>query len=125
MLHLAQQEVRVAEVLVEFDESVIAEDGTTYTARACGGEMPDGKWQGWIEFVPAIGDPIRSARETTQPNRRDTEYWATGLTPVYLQGSLKRTLNPTVRPVARPIDAPFFDGPAAPFVAGSPESSRR
>jgi hypothetical protein len=112
----------VAEVLVEFDESVVAEDGTAYTARACGGEMPDGKWQGWIEFVPAAGNPIRSARETTQPNRRDTEYWATGLTPVYLEGSLKRTLNPTVRPVARPIDAPFFDGPAAPFVAGSPET---
>jgi hypothetical protein len=115
----------VAEVLVEFEETVIAEDGTAYTARACGGEMPDGKWHGWIEFVPATGDPIRSARETTQPNRRDTEYWATGLSHVYLQGSLKRTLNPTVRPVARPIDAPHFDGPAAPFVARSPESSRR
>lgn len=112
----------MAEVFVDFNESVIAEDGTTYTARACGSEMPGGKWQGWIEFVPASGEPIRSARETTQPNRRDTEYWATGLTPVYLQGSLKRTLNPTVRPVAGPIDAPHFDGPAAPFVASAPET---
>lgn len=82
--------------------------------------MAGGGWQGWIEFVPASGDPVRSARETTQPNRQDTVYWATGLTPIFLQGSLRRALNPPVRPVARarPIDAPHFDGPAEPFVAG-------
>ena len=114
----------MAEILVEFDESVIAADGTTYTARACGSEMPDGKWQGWVEFVPASGDPIRSARETTQPNRRDTEYWATGLTPVYLEGSLKRTLNPAGRPMVRPVDAPHFDGPAAPFGAAARETGQ-
>jgi len=107
----------VAEVFVEFDEPVTAEDGKIYTARACGGQMAGGTWQGWIEFIPASGDPVRSARETTQPNRQDTIYWATGLTPVFLQGSLRRALNPTVRPIARPIDQPHFDGPAEPFVA--------
>jgi hypothetical protein len=84
--------------------------------------MSGNGWQGWIEFVPASGDPIRSARETTQPNRQDTIYWATGLTPVFLQGSLRRTLNPTVRPVARPIDRPYFDGPAEPFVVAAPKT---
>ena len=40
-------------------------------------------WQGWIEFIPNDGGaPVRSRRETTQPNRTDTEYWATGLTDV-------------------------------------------
>ena len=37
---------------------------------------------------------LRSPRETTQPNRQDVEYWATGLTPVYLEGALRRALNP-------------------------------
>ena len=106
----------MAEVLVEFEGSIAAPDGTHYAARACGSEMPDGKWQGWIEFIPPKGEPVRSARETTQPNRQDTVYWATGLTPVFLEGSLKRALNPTVRPLARPIDEPFFDGPAQTFV---------
>ena len=107
----------MAEVLVEFAESVSVEDGKTYTARACGAEMTDGKWQGWIEFVPEDGgDPLRSARETTQPNRQDTAYWATGLTPVYLEGSLKRTLHKLVRPVARDIAPPHFDRPAESFV---------
>lgn len=112
----------MAEIFVEFNESVTAEDGTIYLARACGGEMPGGQWQGWIEFVPAAGDPVRSARETTQPNRQDTIYWATGLTPIFLQGCLRRTLNPTVRPPARPIGKPHFDGPAEPFVAAAPDT---
>ena len=40
------------------------------------------------------GAAVRSGRETTQPNRQDTAYWATGLTPVYLEGALGRALNP-------------------------------
>jgi hypothetical protein len=110
----------VAEVFVEFDDPVTAEDGTAYIARACGGEMPGGQWQGWVEFVPESGEPVRSARETTQPNRQDTIYWATGLTPIFLQGSLRRALDPTSRPLARPAATPYFDGPAEPFVTGGP-----
>ena len=103
----------MAEVLVAFPEAVTSPDGKNYTARACGSEMPDGKWQGWIEFIPiGDGEPVRSSRETTQPNRRDTEYWATGLTYVYLEGSLKRALKPLVRPIAPEIAPPLFDGPA-------------
>jgi hypothetical protein len=107
----------VAEVLVSYPDAVTSEGGKNYTARACGSDMPDGKWQGWIEFVPlGEGEPIRSARETTQPNRQDTWYWATGLTPVYLEGALRRALRPTVRPIAEQPEAPYFDGPAEPFV---------
>jgi hypothetical protein len=107
----------LAEVFVEFTDTVSSEDGKTYTARACGSEMPDGKWQGWIEFVPlGGGDPFRSSRETTQPNRQDTEYWATGLTPVYLEGALHRALNRPVRLLAREIAPPRFAGPADNFI---------
>jgi hypothetical protein len=103
----------VAEVLVEFSDVVTSPDGTNYTARACGSEMRDGMWQGWLEFLPLEdGKPIRSGRETTQPNRTDTEYWATGLTTVYLEGALARALRPLVRPAPRKVAPPVFDGPA-------------
>ena len=103
----------MAEVLVEFTDSVTDSEGTIYTARAVGSEMQDGRWQGWIEFQPLDGgDPIRTGRETTQPNREDTLYWATGLTPVYREGALERALKPLVRPVARPVPPPAFDEPA-------------
>jgi len=106
----------MAEVFVRFANPVVAKDGNVYRAQACGAPNTDGKWEGWIEFLPADGGPaVRSSRETTQPNRKDTAYWATGLTPVYLEGALERALHPLVRPVV-PAPQPVFDGPA-PHVA--------
>jgi hypothetical protein len=103
----------MAEVLVDYSDPVTSSDGREYMARACGSEMDGSRWQGWLEFIPVDGGPaVRSSRETTQPNRTDTEYWATGLTPVYLEGALDRALNPLVRVPSPPAVEPIFDGPA-------------
>ena len=102
----------MAEVLVRFDAAVIAPDGRRFAPQACG--RPAGKvWDGWIEFVPAdAGAPVRTARETQQPNRDSLMYWAQGLTQVYLEGALARALQePIVFEQSLPIE-PFFDGPA-------------
>jgi hypothetical protein len=102
----------MAEVLARFSDPVIDQERRKYRAQACGAPMPDGLWEGWIEFVPDDGGPaVRSPRETTQPNGRDAAYWASGLTPIYLEGALGRALNPKVRRVAPPAEA-LFDGPA-------------
>jgi hypothetical protein len=58
---------------------------------------------------------VRSPRETTQPNRTDTEYWATGLGDIYLEGALRRSLEP--RPSAPPLP------PREPSVFGAPAES--
>src|SRR5262245_22677084 len=100
--------------LVQFQEMVAAPDGTAYRAQACGGPMSDGMWEGWIEFVPLDrGRPLRTPRETTQPNRIDTEYWATGLTAVYLEGALVRALAGPI-PIVTTSSAgrSLFEGPA-------------
>ena len=110
----------MAEVLVEFADPVADAGGTLYRARACGSEMDDGLWQGWIEFLPiGDGEPVRSGRETTQPKREDAVYWATGLTTIYLEGALQRALRPLVRPAQRAIPPPLFDEPAPPANAGA------
>jgi hypothetical protein len=84
----------MAVVLLEFAQPV-AFDGVTYRAQACGAPLDQILWEGWIEFTPIGGGPmLRSPRETTQPNFTDTEYWATGLTHVYLEGALDRALHP-------------------------------
>lgn len=103
----------MAETLLEFDDLISGPDGSRYRARAIGAGMPGGTWQGWIEFIPIGGGaPVRSPRETTQPNHADTVYWATGLTAVYLEGALRRALSPgRVRVPAEP-EPPVFDGPA-------------
>jgi hypothetical protein len=92
--------------------------GHEYRARACGRPLTSNTWEGWLEFVPDDGGPvIPSGRETTQPNLTDLEYWATGLTPVYLEGALERSLTRVTRPVAAPLDPPAYDGPAAPRIS--------
>ena len=104
----------MAEVLTEFADVVVDEAGVRYHVHACGAEMLDGMWEGWLEFLPLDGGPpIRSERETTQPNQKAAAYWATGLTPVYLEGSLQRALNPRVSRTPT-LDSPSFDGPARP-----------
>ena len=106
----------MAEVLQVFDTTVIGPDGRAYQAQACGAPASDGLWEGWIEFASRDGSvPVRTARETTQPNRTDLLYWASGLTPVYLDGALRRALNPTrVKPVTEV--KPLFDSPAPSLV---------
>jgi len=103
----------VGETFVEFPVAVRDSQGRMFHARACGAPLDGTVWEGWIEF-DAIdgGETIRTPRETTQPNRRDTEYWATGLSDVYLEGALKRALDGPI-PVTVPVmHAPVFDGPA-------------
>jgi len=114
----------MAEVLAEYTDVLIAAEGGRYTARAVGAAVPSGQWQGWLEFVDAkTGEAIRSGRETTQPNRVDTVYWATGLTPVYLEGALQRALHPLARPAKSPVPEPAFDGPAPNIVTDPPTES--
>ena len=113
----------MAEVLMEFAEPILDRSGAAYIARACGAPVDHGLWNGWLEFVPVDGGtPIRSARETTQPNRIDTEYWATGLTPVYLEGALQRALHPITKAPADVPAEPAYDRPA-PEIAPAPAAN--
>jgi hypothetical protein len=102
----------MAEVLREFDATLTDSCGVRYHAHACGAPGRQGLWDGWIEFIPLDGGwPIRSGRETTQPNRDDATYWANGLSEVYLEGAFRRALEPVV--VARiRRDRPVYEGPA-------------
>jgi len=80
-----------ADYVLELAAALVDERGEHYHARACGHRREDGLWDGWLEFHHHDGKTIvRTERETTQPNRADLEYWATGISPVYLEGALRR-----------------------------------
>jgi hypothetical protein len=118
----------MAEVLVEFQTAMAAPNGRSYMPRACGRLMDaKGRWEGWIEFVPADTSPVlRTSRETVQPNREDIRYWATGLTATYLEGALERALEPPPAvEIAPPPGPPAFDEPAPPTVHVSTSSAPR
>lgn len=113
----------MAEVLVRYSDRITGSDGVTYSAQACGREMPDDRWEGWLEFLSLDGESVlRTARETTQPDRSDTAYWATGISAVYLEGALERCLDPLVTAEVAPDPPPAFDGPLPP---GSPQTPPR
>ena len=86
----------MAELIQEYLTPVIDESGAVYTARAYGQERADGTWEGWLEFRPedgAEGNVLRTGQETSQPNRKTIEYWASGLEAVYLEGAFARALG--------------------------------
>lgn len=80
-------------VLVKFDEPIRNPAGGMYLAEAVGRKREDGRWEGWLEFIGAdeSAPSLVSGRETTQPNRADLDYWAQGLSKVYLEGALARS----------------------------------
>jgi len=71
-------------LLVKYDEAITDPAGSRYFAQATGRKREDGLWEGWV-----------SGRETTQPNRKNLDYWAQGLSKVYLQGALARAKTGT------------------------------
>jgi hypothetical protein len=114
----------MAETLVRFDAPLFSGADGPYYAQACGREGQDGLWEGWIEFIRESDQrAVRTGRETTQPNRQDLVYWATGLRPVYLEGAFARTAERPSPSVEAPTP-PVFDGPAerVPATAGPRDS---
>lgn len=112
----------MAEVLVTFDEPVRGRDGERYHAQVCGRPGADGLWEGWLEFQPVGGGaPIRTPRETTQPNRTDLLYWAGGLGVAYLEGAIDRARRAAERPATVTVVRPgaWFPEPA-PHAAPAP-----
>jgi hypothetical protein len=106
-------EGRMAETIRRLSDRIVDRGGIEYEACVCAAELPDGLWEGWIEFRPLPeGEPVRSPRETTQANRSDVVYWASGITRVYLEGALSRALRPVrIAPLAVP-EGPLFSRPA-------------
>lgn len=77
--------------LLDYSTPLVGEDGVVYRARACGVERDDHSWEAWLEFDAVAQSTVRrTERETTQPNLKDAVYWATGVSPVYLEGALAR-----------------------------------
>jgi hypothetical protein len=84
----------------QYSTPVVTEDGVTYVARVYGQQQSGGLWEAWFVFFPVTGgEALATDRETTQSKESDVLYWASGITPTYLEGALRRALDR--RPDAR------------------------
>jgi len=81
-------------LILTHSENVQDPLGNLYNVLVYGKPRTDGMWEGWLEFVPASADlsVLRTSRETTQPDRRALDYWASGLEPLYLAGAFERAV---------------------------------
>lgn len=116
----------MAEVILSFTFDVRGPDGVVYHPRVCGRERTDGLWEGWIEFEARDGVTVlRTGRETTQPNRRDLDYWAGGITAAYLDGALLRLMRPAPALPGPSHERPAYDAPAPNWSAAEVDTVQR
>jgi hypothetical protein len=109
----------MAEMLATFDATISDALGE-YQPRVVGRLGKDGMWEGWLEFVPVDGskEVLVGPVESRQPEREHLEYWATGLTPVFMEGALHRARQP-VNVRVRTVELPYSDAPAQREVTAS------
>jgi hypothetical protein len=83
------------EFVYEYPTLLRIESGEEYLARVYTDRQPDGRlWEAWFVFFPLSGgSTLATDRETTQSKLDDVTYWATGITPAYLEGALTRALE--------------------------------
>lgn len=78
-------------------------NGVPMRVRICG-RPTSTVWEGWIEFIDPDAEVLRTPRETTQPDRRALEYWATGISPTYLEGAFVRATARAEEPALADFD---------------------
>lgn len=85
----------MAELIHQYTQPIQGPDSKTYDALVFGEARADGTWEGWIEFRPldTAGAELRTARETSQPDRKALVYWASGLETTYYEGALARAIR--------------------------------
>jgi hypothetical protein len=84
----------MVEFVHEYLTLVRTGSGETYLPRVYADRQPSGLWEAWFVFFPlSSGRALPTDRETTQSKREDIVYWATGITPAYLEGALTRALQ--------------------------------
>jgi len=87
----------MSDVMMELPETVIDARGS-FRSWVMAGEAADGRWEGWLEFVPTdrdTADVYVTPVETRQHDRAAVLLWASGLSHVYAEGALARaTLQP-------------------------------
>jgi ATP-dependent Clp protease ATP-binding subunit ClpX len=81
---------------------VLEAAGQRYVACAYADRMPGGRWEAWLVYFPLkAGPPVVGDRETNQHGQGAIARWAEGVSPVYLQGSLRRALRSEGAPLWR------------------------
>jgi hypothetical protein len=99
----------MSELIADLPYRITDTSGEEFYVSVAGEPRLDGRWEGWLEYVPLDeSEPLLTPVETTQSTRAALVHWAEALTDTYVQGAFERAVEATPdimagRVVARPI----------------------
>lgn len=102
-----------AEPIIDLPFRVLDSAGQEYYVSVAGEQRADGRWEGWLEYVPFDeSDAFLTPTETTQSSRGALEQWAKGLEKTYVQGAFARAVAATTAAISARLVARRSPTPA-------------
>jgi hypothetical protein len=97
----------VTDVLQVFGAAIEDARGV-FDGRVVGRQAGDGTWEGWLEFAPAnkADSVLVTGVESRQQTHTHLARWASGLTPVYAEGALRRACPAAAPPATSHVPPP-------------------
>ena len=96
----------MSELIADLPYRVVDASGEEFYVSVAGEPRTDGRWEGWLEYVPLDeSEPLLTPTETTQSSRAALVRWAEALTETYVQGAFARSAAMAPLPVASRVVA--------------------
>jgi hypothetical protein len=96
----------MSELIADLPYRITDTDGEEFYVSVAGELRSDGRWDGWLEYVPLDeSEPLLTPTETTQSTRAALAHWADVLSDTYVQGAFDRAARATPDPMMRRIVA--------------------
>jgi hypothetical protein len=96
----------MSELIADLPYRLVDVGGEEYSVSVAGEPTMDGRWEGWLEYVPADESaPLITPTETTQATRSALVHWGETLTETYVQGAFARAAGAAAAPVGSRVVA--------------------
>ena len=81
----------MSELIADLPYRLVDPRGEEYDVSVAGEPRTDGRWEGWLEYVPVDDSaPLITPTETTQATRSALVHWGETLAETYVQGAFAR-----------------------------------
>jgi len=110
----------MSELIADLPYRVVDARGDEFYVNVAGEPRTDGRWEGWLEFVPVDeSEPLMTPTETTQATRSALVHWSETLTETYVQGAFARAGAPVVPVGSRIVVRGIGEDPITTAVTGA------
>ena len=99
----------MSELIADLPYRITDVNGDEFYVTVAGEPRLDGRWDGWLEYVPlGESEPLLTHPETTQSSRTALVRWTETLTETYVEGAFERAVRATPQGTTRATVARRF-----------------